>query len=104
MTNQQLLPPSALDQAALQQAQATNLAWCENWAGTLPTVEGVPIAKALTFDLIGLLNRVEVEEIVGRDQRAKAMKEVIRQMTPVDDQGPDLTGAEWKPRKKRTKK
>mgnify|MGYP001574711290 CR=1 FL=1 len=62
---QPLLPFTAFDHQALQQAQATNLVWCEEWGRGLSTVAGVNIGQALTFDLITLLNRAEIETILG---------------------------------------
>ena len=62
---QPLLPFTAFDHRVLQQAQAANLRWCEEWGSGLPTVAGVNIGQALTFDLITLLNRAEIETILG---------------------------------------
>lgn len=65
MTDQPLLPFTAFDHSSLQKSQATNLHWCEAWGRTLQSVAGVPIGQALTFDLIQLLNRSEIEQILG---------------------------------------
>ncbi len=62
---QPLLPFTAFDHLSLQKSQAANLRWCEAWARTLQPVAGVPIGQALTFDLIQLLNRSEIEQILG---------------------------------------
>ena len=81
MTNQPLLPFTAFDHQALQKAQATNLRWCEEWGATLPAVAGIPVGRALTFDLIQLLNRSEIEQVLGPTPDFAAIEaEVKRRM------------------------
>ena len=41
----------------LEQRQAKHLAWCEEWGERMPDVAGVRICKAMTYDLIQILNR-----------------------------------------------
>jgi hypothetical protein len=56
---EQLQPRPA--QAQLEQlgaAGAHNLQYLEQWAASMPTVAGVPIVQALTYDLVQVLNRV----------------------------------------------
>ena len=81
MTNQAqpLLPFNAFDHQALQKAQATNLQWCENWGATLQPVAGVNVGIALTFDLIQLLNRSEIEQILGPAPDFAAIEAEVRQ-------------------------
>lgn len=35
------------------------LAFCENWLGGLYKIKGVPVAQAMSYDLVQLLVRVE---------------------------------------------
>ena len=81
MTNQPqpLLPFTAFDHQALQRSQATNLQWCEAWGRTLQPVAGVPIGRALAFDLIQLLNRSEIEYILGPTPDFAAIAEEAKQ-------------------------
>ena len=75
---QSLLPFTAFNHQALQQAQATNLRWCEAWSRTLPSVAGVPIGPALVFDLIQLINRAEIEAILGPTPDFAAIQEEVK--------------------------
>ena len=53
-----LIPkPPAQVVAQLAQQQAKSLAWCEEWGRAMPTVAGVPVCQALTYDLIQILNK-----------------------------------------------
>ncbi len=78
MTDQPLLPFTAFDHQSLQQAQAANLRWCEAWGRTLPSVAGVPVGQALVFDLIPLLNRAEIEAILGPAPDFAAIQEEVK--------------------------
>ena len=75
---QPLLPFTAFDHSSLQKSQATNLHWCEAWGRTLQPVAGVPIGVALTFDLIQLLNRSEIEQILGPAPDLAAIQEEVK--------------------------
>ncbi len=81
MTNQPqpLLPFNAFDHQALQKVQATNLRWCEEWGATLPAIAGVQIGRALVFDLIQLINRSEIEYILGPTPDFITLTEEARQ-------------------------
>ena len=79
----QLLTPADFDRDFMLQAQATNLRWCEEWAASLPSVAGVPIAGALVYDLIQLLNRSTTEGVLNalaslREQGQMLPEEVMR--------------------------
>jgi hypothetical protein len=41
----------------LADRQAKHLAWCEDWGNRMPEVAGVRICKAMSYDLIQVLNR-----------------------------------------------
>ncbi len=85
--NQPLLPFNAFDHQALQKAQAINLRWCEEWGATLPAIAGVPIGRALTFDLIQLLNRSEIEQVLGPAPDFAAIEaEVKKRMEAIPDE------------------
>ena len=87
MTDQPLLPFTAFDHQALQQSQAANLRWCEAWGKTLPEVAGVPIGQALTFDLIGLLNRSVIEHLLGPTPDFVAIAESAKQRVEAEIAG-----------------
>ncbi len=79
MTDQPLLPFTAFDHQALQKAQATNLRWCEAWGRTLQPIAGVPIGVALTFDLLQLINRAVIENILGPNPNLEVIKAEMKQ-------------------------
>ena len=55
------LQPKILDQAAVSATQAQNLKFVEQLLGSFPKVTGVPIAQALTYDLIQIVNRLAIQ-------------------------------------------
>ncbi len=82
---QPLLPFTAFDHSSLQKSQATNLRWCEDWGRTLQSVAGVPIGLALTFDLIQLLNRSEIEQILGPTPDFAALAEQMQKRIEIPE-------------------
>lgn len=50
----------------LRQKQKRNLLFLENWA-EMPKVEGVPILKAFTYELIQVLNHLTIQELTANE-------------------------------------
>ena len=81
----QLLTPADFDRDFMLQAQATNLRWCEEFGASLPSVAGVPIGLALTYDLIQLLNQSTTEQVLNalqslREQGQAPPEETVREI------------------------
>ena len=79
----QLLTPADFDRDFMLQSQTANLKWCEEFGALLPSVAGVQIGLALTYDLIQLLNRSTTEGVLNhlqdlREQGQMLPKEVIQ--------------------------
>jgi hypothetical protein len=49
--------------AEIEAAQEEHLTWLETWAGSLPMINGVPVVKALNYELIQLINRAYLDAI-----------------------------------------
>lgn len=52
----------SFDRAALIDQQRKNLEFVEKWAASMPKVSGVSVVKALTYDLIQIVNRLGMSD------------------------------------------
>ena len=50
-------------EALLQEKQLQHLKLVESWAEHMPTVMGVPLCKALSYELVQVLNVLAVKEL-----------------------------------------
>ena len=65
-----------LSQDKLQEVQTVHLQFLEDWAAHLPTIDKIPVAKALTYELVQVLNnaylRDALEEVYETSEANKA--------------------------------
>lgn len=48
-------PPEVQQQLSL--AQAHHLRWCETWGQEMPTVAGVEVCRAITYEMMQIFNK-----------------------------------------------
>lgn len=54
----------------MNRLQAANLEFLETWLGNLPKVAGVPVALAMTYELIQYLNWLTIDTLLKRQGAA----------------------------------